>query len=50
MVWSQASRPASVQHEGFVLDDYYHKANKKPVPDIVAENLDSGFAQQLRNF
>ena len=35
-----------VQHQGFILDYYYDKVNKMPVPDIAAwyaENLDSGF-------
>ncbi|KAK3307799.1 glycoside hydrolase family 61 protein [Chaetomium strumarium] len=33
-------------HQGFILDYYYAKVNKQPVPDIAAwyaENLDSGF-------
>lgn len=35
-----------VKNQGFILDYYYDKVNKQPVPDIAAwytENLDSGF-------
>lgn len=35
-----------VSNQGFILDYYYAKVNKQPVPDIAAwyaENLDSGF-------